>query len=80
MNKSIDDIIDQLRKNTNPNYKAVKQGIKKKYNSDEMVYQRILKKTEDPIFAEKWLQMRQSPNWRDKVWAEQRAKYLQCLK
>ena len=80
MNKSLEDIIDELRKNTNPNYKAVKQGIKKKYNSDEMVYQRILKKTEDPIFAEKWLQMRQSPNFRDKVWAERHAKYLQCLK
>ena len=80
MNKSLADIIDGLRKNTNANYKAVMQGIKKKYNSDEMIYQRILKKPEDPIFAEKWLQMRQSPNFRDKVWAERQAKYLQCLK
>ena len=45
-----------------------------------MIYQRILNKTQDPEYAERWLQMKKSPLWRDKVKAEQIAAHLQCLK
>ena len=31
-------------------------------------------------YAERWLQMKKSPLWRDKVKAEQIAIHLQCLK
>ena len=73
-------IIKNLVKNMNPQYKAVKSGIKKKYYSDEMVYQRILKKTGDPLLAEAWLKMKKSKNWKDQVQAEKYARHLQCLK
>ena len=33
-----------MAKHSNANYKAVVQGKRKKYQSDEMIYQRILNK------------------------------------
>ena len=80
MNKSIGNIIKNIAKNTNPNYKLVKQGKRQKYNSDEMIYTRILKKTDNTELAERWLQLKRSPNWKDKVRAERIAIPLQCLK
>lgn len=80
MNKSIGNIIKNIAKNTNPNYKLVKQGKRQKYNSDEMIYTRILKKTDNTELAERWLQLKRSPNWKDKVRAERIAIHLQCLK
>ena len=80
LNNPVDKVIKNLVKNTNSNYKLVKQGRKKKYNSDEMIYQRILKKTGDPLLAEGWLKLRKSWNKEDQVRADKYARHLQCLK
>ena len=80
MNESLRHLIKKVAKHSNANYKAVVQGKRKKYQSDEMIYQRILNKTQDQEYAERWLQMKKSPLWRDIVKAEQIAIHLQCLK
>ena len=78
--EDVDKLINRTKKMFNPNYKAVVNGTRPSYNSDEKIYQRILKKTEDPNLAEQWLKLQKSPDWNDKVRAEQIAKHLQCLK
>ena len=78
--EDVDKLILRTKKMFNPNYKAVVNGTRPSYNSDEQIYQRILKKTEDPNLAEQWLKLQRSPDWNDKVRAEQIAKHLQCLK
>ena len=80
LNNPVDKVIKNLVKNTNSNYKAVKEGKRKKYNSDEMIYQRILKKTGDHLLAEEWLKLRKSWNKQDQVRADNYARHLQCLK
>ena len=78
--EDVDKIISKATKMFNPNYKAVVNGQRPRYNSDEKIYERILRKTEDPNLAEQWLKLQKSPDWNDKVRAEEIAKHLQCLK
>jgi len=78
--EDVDRIISKSTKMFNPNYKAVVNGQRPRYNSDEKIYERILRKTEDPNLAEQWLKLQKSPDWNDKVRAEEIAKHLQCLK
>jgi len=78
--EDVDKLILKTKKMFNANYKAVVNGTRSAYNSDEKIYQRILQKTEDPNLAEQWLKLQKSPDWNDKVQAEKIAKHLQCLK
>jgi len=80
LNNPLDKIVKNLVKNTNASYKYVKEGKRKKYNSDEMIYQRILKKTGDPLLAEGWLKLRKSWKKDDQVRADKYARHLECLK
>ena len=80
LSNPVDKIVKNLVKNTHSGYKAVKEGKRKRYNSDDMIYQRILKKTGDHLLAEAWLKLRKSWNKEDQVRADKYARHLQCLK
>lgn len=81
INKSkLNNFINNITKNTHAGYKQVKEGKKKSYNSDEMVAQRILQKTNDVSKSEAYLTLKKSANWDDKVRAEEFAIHLGCLK
>ena len=77
---SIKNIIQGITKHTNPEYKAVVNGSKLPFNSNEAIADRILKKTGDPLKAEAFLKLKKSSNWDDKVRADDFAEQLGCLK
>ena len=80
INKSkLNNIIKRVSKNTNSGYKAVVENKKKSFNSVEMVAQRILQKTNNPIMQEAYLKLANSSNFDDKARAEYYARNLGCL-
>tara|TARA_R110002012_G_C11652591_1_gene611524 strand:- start:2685 stop:3245 length:561 start_codon:yes stop_codon:yes gene_type:complete len=76
---SINNIINKITKNTNANYKAAKQGLRKPYNSNEMIAQRLLQKTNDHRFVQEWLKLKEG-SWDEQEKAENLARHYQCLK
>lgn len=76
----INHAVNRLAKNLNGNYKAVKEGKRKAFNSNDEVYARILKKTGSFEKAQAYLDLKNSADFNDKTKAEDFAKYLGCLK
>ena len=80
LNKSkLNNIIKRATKNTHSGYKAVVENKKKSFKSVEMIAQRILRKTNNPVIQEAYLKLANSPNFDDKARAEYYAKSLGCL-
>ena len=75
----VKNLINKVVKNTNANYVAAKQGLKQPYNSNDMIAQRLLQKTNNPILVEQWLKLK-TGTWDEQEKAEELARYYQCLK
>jgi hypothetical protein len=75
----VKNLINKVVKNSNANYKAAKRGLKQPYNSNEMIAQRLLQKTNDPILVEAWLKLKKG-TWDEQEKAENLARHYQCLK
>jgi len=79
INNPVKNLINKVVKNSNANYRAAKHGLKQRYNSNDMIAQRLLQKTNDPILVEAWLKLKNG-TWDEQEKAEAMARHYQCLK